>query len=312
MPGTALSLGPSARITPSALSFLCARGLRRMTRRPWFEPVVPPPPPSDDMKPSTFGSLATIAATCRWRRRMASNEVPSIVSVVPVIWSMSSLGMNLLGRDHEQHGGADQDRDREHQRDAAVVHHPQQAPAVGAEPALEHALRRAIEPPAVAVLDPEEAAAHHRRQRQRHEARHQDRDADHDRELVEQPPEQAAHEQHRDEHGHERQRHRQDREADLARALLGGLSGGFPISMCRTMFSSMTIASSTTKPTDNVNASKDKLSRLNRAAALPRTCRPPTAATPGSRSASRSRCAGTGRSRARPSPERRAAWSRRR
>ena len=38
--------------------------------------------------------------------------------------------------------------------------------------------------------------------------------------------------------------------------------GGFPISMCRTMFSSMTIASSTTKPTASVSAISDKLSRL--------------------------------------------------
>ena len=37
---------------------------------------------------------------------------------------------------------------------------------------------------------------------------------------------------------------------------------GFPISMCRTMFSSMTIASSTTKPTESVSAISDRLSRL--------------------------------------------------
>ena len=36
--------------------------------------------------------------------------------------------------------------------------------------------------------------------------------------------------------------------------------GGFPISMCRTMFSSMTMASSTTKPTDRVMAISDRLS----------------------------------------------------
>ena len=36
----------------------------------------------------------------------------------------------------------------------------------------------------------------------------------------------------------------------------------FPISMCRTMFSSMTIASSTTKPTESVSAISDRLSRL--------------------------------------------------
>ena len=37
---------------------------------------------------------------------------------------------------------------------------------------------------------------------------------------------------------------------------------GLPISMCRTMFSSMTMASSTTKPTDSVRAISERLSRL--------------------------------------------------
>ena len=37
---------------------------------------------------------------------------------------------------------------------------------------------------------------------------------------------------------------------------------GLPISMCRTMFSSITIASSTTKPTESVSAISDRLSRL--------------------------------------------------
>jgi len=36
----------------------------------------------------------------------------------------------------------------------------------------------------------------------------------------------------------------------------------FPISMCLTMFSSMTMASSTTKPTDKVRAMSDRLSML--------------------------------------------------
>ena len=38
--------------------------------------------------------------------------------------------------------------------------------------------------------------------------------------------------------------------------------GDFPISMCRTMFSSITMASSTTKPTARVSAISDRLSRL--------------------------------------------------
>ncbi|MNY77299.1 hypothetical protein D3C86_2171480 [compost metagenome] len=40
------------------------------------------------------------------------------------------------------------------------------------------------------------------------------------------------------------------------------LSGGTPSSMCRTMFSSMTMASSTTSPTASVMASRETLSRL--------------------------------------------------
>ena len=38
--------------------------------------------------------------------------------------------------------------------------------------------------------------------------------------------------------------------------------GGVPISMCRTMFSSITIASSTTNPTASVSAISDNVSRL--------------------------------------------------
>ncbi len=38
--------------------------------------------------------------------------------------------------------------------------------------------------------------------------------------------------------------------------------GCLPISMCRTMFSSITIASSTTKPTESVRAISERLSRL--------------------------------------------------
>ncbi len=39
-------------------------------------------------------------------------------------------------------------------------------------------------------------------------------------------------------------------------------NGVSPISMWRTMFSSMTMASSTTKPTDSVSAISERLSRL--------------------------------------------------
>ena len=48
-------------------------------------------------------------------------------------------------------------------------------------------------------------------------------------------------------------------------ALAGGLAAsiaGMPFSICLTMFSSITIASSTTKPTHKISAIIDKLSRL--------------------------------------------------
>ena len=40
-------------------------------------------------------------------------------------------------------------------------------------------------------------------------------------------------------------------------------SGSLPISMCRTMFSSITMASSTTKPTASVSAIRERLSSEN-------------------------------------------------
>ena len=54
----------------------------------------------------------------------------------------------------------------------------------------------------------------------------------------------------RNEHRRQRDRHRQDREPDLARAFQRRFQRRSPISMWRMMFSSMTIASSTTNPID--------------------------------------------------------------
>ena len=86
---------------------------------------------------------------------------------------------------------------------------------------------------------------------------------DRDRELAEQPAEDAAHEQDRNEHRRQRRRHRQDREADLLRALAAPPRAALsPCSMCRTMFSSITIASSTTKPIERISAIIDRLLRL--------------------------------------------------
>ncbi len=49
----------------------------------------------------------------------------------------------------------------------------------------------------------------------------------------------------------------------ISREPVRAASNGFsPSSTCRTMFSSTTIASSTTNPTDSVRAISDRLSRL--------------------------------------------------
>ena len=79
-------------------------------------------------------------------------------------------------------------------------------------------------------------------------------------ELVEQAADDAAHEQDRDEHRDQRQRHREDGEADSREPLKAASNGFSPASTWRTMFSSMTMASSTTKPTDSVSASSEMLS----------------------------------------------------
>ena len=58
-------------------------------------------------------------------------------------------------------------------------------------------------------------------------------------------------------------RHRENREADFLRARSATPRAALsPCSMCRTMFSSITIASSTTKPIERMSAIIDRLSRL--------------------------------------------------
>jgi hypothetical protein len=102
----------------------------------------------------------------------------------------------------------------------------------------------------------QQLAAHHRRQRQRHEARDQHRAGQRQRELAEQPPGAPGREGQRREHRRQRQRHRHHGEADLAHALDGRLEGRQPSSMWRKMFSSTTMASSTTRPMASTRASR--------------------------------------------------------
>ena len=64
--------------------------------------------------------------------------------------------------------------------------------------------------------------AHHRRERERHEAGNRDRARERDRELAEQPTGVALHESDRQEHGHQHDRGRDHRERDLRRAAASG------------------------------------------------------------------------------------------
>src|SRR5262244_632256 len=99
------------------------------------------------------------------------------------------------------------------------------------------------------------ARAQHRRERQRNEPRDDDGDRDRHRELAKDPADHAAHQQHRNEHGDQR-KVIEIMVKPISRAPLSAASNGrIPPSTWRTMFSSMTIASSTTNPTDSVSAS---------------------------------------------------------
>ncbi len=122
--------------------------------------------------------------------------------------------------DAEQVNGAHQQQRRDHHRRALEADRLPQRPRVAREPGVEHPLDGVVD---AAVLDRvrrlEEAAAQHRRQRQRHEAGDQDRGRDRHRELVHQPADDPAHEQDRDEDRRQRQRHRDDREGDLLGAV---------------------------------------------------------------------------------------------
>src|SRR5437762_2109580 len=83
---------------------------------------------------------------------------------------------------------------------------PPQAPLVAGEQRVERAVHQTREA-LLAVDDAQEAAAEHRRQRDRHDARDQNRRRNRDGELAEQPSENPAHEEDRNEDGGERRRH---------------------------------------------------------------------------------------------------------
>ena len=175
------------------------------------------------------------------------------------------LARNEAGRHRaEQVHGAEQHRDRDRQGHQPEAQGDAQRALVPARQHVEAALQGAVQnavPHAVVRL--QEAAAEHRREAERHEAGDQNRHHDGHGELVQQASHDAAQEQHRDEDRHQRDGHRENREADFARRREARRTCGVsPISMWRTMFSSITMASSTTKPTESVSAISERLFRL--------------------------------------------------
>ena len=153
---------------------------------------------------------------------------------------------------------------RHQQRQRLVAQHPFQAAAIDLDGAIDATVEAACRMPLARRL------ADCWRSRRLHIigvsvsetiGRDDDRDGQRQRELAEHAADQAGHEQQRDEHRDQRHRQRDHGEADLARAAQRGLERrSRPFSMWRTMFSIITIASSTTKPVPMVSAISDRLS----------------------------------------------------
>ena len=130
----------------------------------------------------------------------------------------------LRHHDIEPDGGGERDQ-RDDQRLALMVQHPDQAAAIHIDRALDQvgeARCEAVGEDAVALLRlavalAQQAAAHHRRQRQRDDGRGHHRDGQRQREFAEHAADQAGHEQQRDEHRDQRHGQRNHGEADFAR-----------------------------------------------------------------------------------------------
>src|SRR2546426_8378103 len=136
-----------------------------------------------------------------------------------------------------------------------------QADVVSAEHALVNALK-GVEEAAVFFPVPgaQEAAAKHGGQGKRNKTGNQNCRADGDRKLVQQPSEDAAQKSTgMNTAASESVMETMVKPTSFAPRNAAS-STPSPISMCRTMFSSMTMASSTTKPTESVKAIRERLS----------------------------------------------------
>ncbi len=214
------------------------------------------------MKPATLLSAATMAAACRCSRSMASKLVPSAASVVPRSWAVSSLGRKPLGMitasqmvatstaneaaSAIRRRAITQSRVRRYQRSEAA--NARSVAESGAPPPCRPGLRKRLPSIGVSVSDtnPETrmatpmVTANSRNSRPTRPPMNTSGMNTATSEMV------------------------MDRMVKpISRApSKAACRAGFPISMWRTMFSSITMASSTTNPTDSVSAISDRLSRL--------------------------------------------------
>ena len=132
-------------------------------------------------------------------------------------------------KDDGQHQGAAGDQQGRH----LAVQHPVEGAAVARDHVVEEAAAGAIEAALLVHGNvPEQARAHHRRQRQRHHGGDQDRDREGDGEFAEQPADDVAHEQQRDQHRDQRERQGNDGKADLLRHPSARLPAVFPPARC--------------------------------------------------------------------------------
>ena len=235
-----------------------------MIRRPWFVDETPPPDATDDMNDSTSGFRATIAATAFWCSTIASNEVPCAASVVATIRPWSSLGMNPFGTSRKRTTVPMRTPSENDHRRPSVIHDPPERPPVEAERRADTRLR-----------SPDTRARASSRSRGRRK-RLQSMGVS----VSETKPEtrmaalivtaNSWNSRPRSPPMRSTGMNTATRDRVIERIVKpisrepssAARSGGLPCSMCRWMFSSITIASSTTKPTERVSAMSDKLSRL--------------------------------------------------
>ncbi len=209
------------------------------------------------------GSFSSTSPRASWRRFISLNETSCAPSEMPDQDAGVLLREEALGDDDVEVDGERHRRQEHHQGDELEAQGDVQRAPVAVDQRGEEALDDAVDPAVLVALVAQEARAHHRRQGQRHHRRHHHGDRHGHGEFAEQPADDAAHQQQRDEHRDQRGADRHDGEADFAGALDGRVHRALmPSSMWRKMFSSITMASSTTNPTAMVSAISDRLSRL--------------------------------------------------